>query len=176
VNPKGASSSRELAGLAVQQQAACRPNPLHRWPLELRRCPPPSLAVASTLMFRGLEGWPLYRDIQAADDVPARGDGGFYSACTADQAATRGCPSGSGTWPTNQQHTPKKIRPPAGSSLGALGPNRVPLPRHARAWHSNAAAGPPSPLFLADSSSSGGGSREVVAAGGGRAGPPPPRR
>jgi hypothetical protein len=37
---------------------------LYRWPLKRWQCPLPSLAVASALLFRGLEGWPLYRDLR----------------------------------------------------------------------------------------------------------------
>jgi hypothetical protein len=31
----------------------------------IAQCPPPSLTAASALLFRGLEGWPLYRDLRA---------------------------------------------------------------------------------------------------------------
>jgi hypothetical protein len=65
---------------------------------------PAPLAVASALLFRGLEGRPLYRDLRGGADVPAKvpcqNDGSAFMTRTPAQGAVPGpwirpwCPSG----------------------------------------------------------------------------------
>jgi hypothetical protein len=68
-----ASSSRKIASLTAKRAPAhpCPPNPLSVAVEASSMSPVVPGHRASALLFRGLEGWPLYRDLRAAADVSA---------------------------------------------------------------------------------------------------------